>query len=406
MKRIGTSGQRRTGITAGTEADPTKGLSSGQLRQPETVPVASSQTGECLTKEETQGDPGDLLGSFSLRSLDGIIIIDGQGQVLEWNKGEEEITGIPRSEAVGRPLWEVQYRLVPHEKRNPAFLEIAREKIFNGLKEGARLRRVLEEEIECPGGARRTIQSIIFTIQSGEQVLACGISRDITEHKKIEQEQVRQLERLTLEIRQAEDQERKRVSEILHGDVQQQLVAAKLHLAVLGERLKNDAMLEAMAGRIDKMVTGALEISRNLSHELNPPVLSQCDFSEALDWLAEQMKERHGLSVHFGRSERIELHSEPLRTFLFRAAQEMLFNVIKHARAQEAEVGVRRRRGRIYLFVSDNGSGFDPRSCNKTNGYGLSSVRQRARLLGGGMSVRSAPGKGSFFLVSVPDHEK
>ncbi len=84
--------------------------------------------------EEALRESEDRLRTFIRQSQDGIIIIDRQGKLAEWNTGEEQITGIPRSQALGQPLWEVQHRLAPREKRTPAFLQTAKEKIFSGLK--------------------------------------------------------------------------------------------------------------------------------------------------------------------------------------------------------------------------------------------------------------------------------
>lgn len=128
----------------------------------------------------------DRFRTFIDQSLDGIIIIDNNGNIIEWNPAEEEMTGIPRSEAIGRPLWDVQYRLAPADRRTPEFLRMAREKIVIGMGEGTSLKRLLEDEIELRDGTRRVLQSVVFIIRIGDETLAGGISRDITERKKIE----------------------------------------------------------------------------------------------------------------------------------------------------------------------------------------------------------------------------
>ncbi len=136
------------------------------------------QAEDALRKSE------ERLRTFIRHSLDGIIIIDSEGKILEWNEGEEQITGIHSSEAMSQPLWEIQYQLAPDEKKNPAFLGMTKEKILNGLKEGIGLKRVLEDEIQRPDGTRRIIQSVLFAIRSGTEMLAGGISRDITDRKR------------------------------------------------------------------------------------------------------------------------------------------------------------------------------------------------------------------------------
>jgi PAS domain S-box-containing protein len=133
------------------------------------------------------------------RSRDGIIILDGRGKILEWNKGEEAITGIPRSEAVGHPIWELRYRLLPDEIKNDEYLREFRENAIEGLKEGAELQRLLEQEIQRPDGTRRVLQSIVFSLPSNEGCLAGAISRDITEQKLLE-ENLRERQALLIEV--------------------------------------------------------------------------------------------------------------------------------------------------------------------------------------------------------------
>jgi len=89
--------------------------------------------------------------------------------------------------------------------------------------------------------------------------------------------------------------------------------------------------------------------------------------------------------------------------FLFRAAQELLFNVVQHAGVKEATLRVQRRGRYVRLRISDRGRGFDPQELRKTVGFGLLSIRERVELLGGRMKINSAPGQGSTFSIMVPD---
>jgi PAS domain S-box-containing protein len=123
------------------------------------------------------------LQAFIQHSQDGIIIINRHGIIVEWNKGEEQITGIRQSEALGQPLWQIQYKLSPEGQSNPDFKLIAQEKMMKGIEEGPDLKRVLVEEIQRPDGSKRKIQSIIFAVPYDNQILAGAITRDITETK-------------------------------------------------------------------------------------------------------------------------------------------------------------------------------------------------------------------------------
>jgi PAS domain S-box-containing protein len=232
---------------------------------------------------------------------------------------------------------------------------------------------------------------------------------DVTEQQTAFQElehRARQLQKLTLELSQAEDRERKRLAGILHDDLQQQLAAARFHLSLLSRRVSADPATQQTVAQIDQILKDSIERSRSLSHELSPVVLYQSDLGETFEWLARQLKDKHGLRVDVESRGRVNPSSEPLKVFLYRTAQEILFNVVKHARVKEARLRVQWMHGRVWVTISDRGRGFDPRSLGKADGFGLLSIRERIELLGGRMKIRSAPGRGSTFLIAVPDGQE
>ncbi len=229
---------------------------------------------------------------------------------------------------------------------------------------------------------------------------------DVTERRnaidELEQ-RARQLQQVTLEMMDAEDRERRRLAEILHDDLQQTLAAAKFQLGLLDGRVRSDEDLVETVQQVKQMLKDAIEKSRSLSHELGPAVLSQGGLDDTFAWLAQQMESKHGLVVHVRTRGPVHSPSEPVRMFLYRAAQEILFNVIKHAEVSEAKLRLKRVRNQLRLTISDKGQGFDLGSLAHTAGFGLLRVRERAELLGGRMKIKSAMGKGSTFLIAVPD---
>jgi CheY-like chemotaxis protein len=204
---------------------------------------------------------------------------------------------------------------------------------------------------------------------------------------------------------EAEERERRRMAEILHDDLQQVLAAAKFQVGLMRSRAKYDAALQATAAETDHMLKEAIEKSRSLSHELSPTVMHHADFAETLRWLAGQVQAKHGLVVHVQAAGDVHLQSEALKGLLYRAAQELLFNVVKHARVKEARIRVRQYRHWVCLAVSDRGRGFDPQELRETAGFGLLSIQERIGLLGGRMKIKSAKGTGSTFLIIAPNGE-
>ncbi len=217
------------------------------------------------------------------------------------------------------------------------------------------------------------------------------------------EQRARQLQKLTLELSEAEERERGRVAEILHDDLQQVLAAAKFHLSRVGSGTTSPAQSQEIVAQVRQMLKDAIEKSRNLSHELSPAVLRHGDLGETLDWLAEQMQAKHGLTVHVEVLGAVIVQSDIVKALVYRSAQELLFNVVKHARVQEARIRIRCLGCYVCLSVSDRGRGFDPQEVKQTTGFGLLSIRERVALLGGRTKVRSARGRGTTFHLIVPD---
>jgi signal transduction histidine kinase/CheY-like chemotaxis protein len=213
----------------------------------------------------------------------------------------------------------------------------------------------------------------------------------------------RQLQRLALELTQTEERERRRMAEILHDDLQQIIAAAKFRLSVMRSRAGHDAPLQELAAQVEQMLKDAIDKSRSLSHELSPAALYRSDLNEALDWLAGQMRSQHGLLVQMRAPVPVSLASDTIAALLYRTAQELLFNVVKHAHVNEAGMAVRRHGRWVCLSVSDRGAGFDPQELAAARGYGLLGIRERIGLLGGCVKTHSAKGKGSRFFIAVPD---
>ena len=235
-------------------------------------------------------------------------------------------------------------------------------------------------------------------------VLNCA---DVTQRQKAYSElehRAQQLQKLARELSETEDRERQRLAEILHDDLQQTLAAAKFHRRPAEEEGPGRTRRSRLSPtEIDHMLRDAIDKSRSLSHELSPALLHCGDFTETLEWLADKVQAQHGLTVRVQTHGGLGATSDAIKAFLYRATQELLFNVIKHAQTGEAAIRVRRLGRCISLSVSDEGRGFDPQNLKETNGFGLLSLRERAEVLGGHMRIKSTAGKGSTFQITVPD---
>ena len=122
------------------------------------------------------------------QSMDGITLTDERGMIIEYNKGEEDILGIARENAIGMYIWELQASMVKDLRYNPEFRDRIKSLVQKYLKTGKipQANNYMELEIDRPDGSKRTIHVMTFSIQTEKGYMLCGISRDITERKRAE----------------------------------------------------------------------------------------------------------------------------------------------------------------------------------------------------------------------------
>jgi len=210
---------------------------------------------------------------------------------------------------------------------------------------------------------------------------------------------------LAREVNKAEQRERQRIGRLLHDDLQQLLVSAKMRLGTVSS-MKSEARQEQLR-EVTTLLDAAINSSRSLTAQLSPPLLEDAGLEAGLRWLARSLQEKHGLRVGLD----LALGSEPIdfndRDFLFHAAREMLFNVVKHAGVRAATLKASVKNREVRLEVSDGGAGFDLAVLDQKESaigdrLGLRTLRERAQLLGGGFVLETQPGKGVRVQVFFP----
>lgn len=215
-----------------------------------------------------------------------------------------------------------------------------------------------------------------------------------------------QLGLLAKELTRAEQQERRRLGQLLHDHLQQLLVGA----LIAAERVQRHPTPEAADDleRLGMLLNEAITASRTLMADLSPPILHEDGLTSALQWLARLMQRRHRLAVELDLAEDLSPDDEILRVFLFECVREALFNVVKHAGVLAAKVELRRQGSdNLRIWVSDRGRGFDASALSERrpspeDGLGLVSMRERMSLLGGEAHVESHPGGGTRVMLSAP----
>lgn len=264
--------------------------------------------------------------------------------------------------------------------------------------------RTMEEYVDLPEG-RRYYQSVKFPLQDPvEGVMAtAGISIDITERKLMEENLKAyhsQLQSLASELTLTEERERRQIAAGLHDEIAQPLALARIQLGQLVEEETAEGC-QRTAVQVRKLLEEAIRKVRTLIFELSPPILYELGLEAALRSLAESFTRQHNLPVDFADDSRDKPLTEELQVLLFQAVRELLVNVLKHAEASRAKVAIGREGDSVQVVIEDNGTGFQM-GRDERNGFGLFSIRERLRHLGGAIEFTTAIGHGTRIVVSVP----
>ncbi|WP_342429836.1 PAS domain-containing protein [Neobacillus sp. FSL H8-0543] len=229
-----------------------------------------------------------------------------------------------------------------------------------------------------------------FLDDKGKPYQYLAIRFEITERKRVEQE----LQSMMTTIIDVQEEERKRLSRNLHDGIGQNLYS---HLITI-----NRLMTEVdhpLIQQMQKEATELIEEIREISWELRPSVLDDLGLVPAIRSFLSRYSENYNIDVYFDcvLNQRLDIGIE---LTIYRIIQEALTNVRKYAEVSEATVTVRKIDDIIRVMIEDQGCGFD--LSEQTHGVGLFSMDERARSVGGELTVSTSPGKGTKIILEVP----
>lgn len=365
---------------------------------------------------------------------EGLLLLDADGNLMDVNRAVLDLWGYDTAGPVLGPYRELvrYFKICDLDGRTLPIQKWPLGRVLSGevIKE-------YEVRVNCHETGRSFVGSFNGTPiydEEGRRVLHIVTVRDITEqheariHIRQSREALRRmnerleervaertaeveqlacrLRALAAEMSRVEQRERKRIARILHDHLQQILASARMHL----ERARTESDLERLRSTLDRvqgLVGQGIEVSRSLSVELSPPVLTHAGLPEGLCWLAGGMAEQHRFRVTVRSIRPVEPIPEEIRFFLFESVRELLFNAVKHAQVDEAEVTLNREPAdQVRITVEDRGRGFDAAALedhlSQEATFGLFSIRERMAHLGGAMKIDTQPGRGCRITLTTP----
>lgn len=231
--------------------------------------------------------------------------------------------------------------------------------------------------------------------------IAATLERRVAERTVEAERRAVKIRELASELTRAEQRERQRLARLLHDHLQQLLVASRLRVELLRDNIQDPPLQDAVK-ELEELLREAGDAARSLAVELCPPILHERGLLAALGWLADWMRQKHALSVTVLADERAEPLDDSLRMLLFEIVRELLFNVVKHAGTDKAEVRCSLQgEQELVIVVSDGGKGLAAEQA-EDRGSGLANIRHRLELVDGRLEIESMPGHGTRVRIRLP----
>lgn len=294
-------------------------------------------------------------------------------------------------------------------------------KVYPDERYRKKIRERITADMNSGKLSRMQWNGIEVTTQSGEkkyiyakniplpaQNLMISTVMDITDRIKNEKEiedYQKKLKHLSTEIVLIEERQRKAIAANIHDNLSQALVISKMRL----NELLNQASQKRFSDEVRtvvNLVSEALENSRKITYDLSPPVLYELGLVEALEWLAEKVGRDYELEVSFHSEIEDIMLPESKLILVYRAVQEVLNNVVKHAHATKVNLNIiKEDHKRFMICVKDNGVGFEKHEAtvkSMAGGFGLFAVKERIENLSGNFEIHSEKEKGTKVKIIIP----
>ena len=354
--------------------------------------------------EDREAVPGlkDLVqtvSKFVEFSKDGILILDESGSLTAWNPALEDLTGLMRSEVLGKKVWDVQYSLLPDARKDTSTHDHFRQVVLSMLETGRSpaLERTHEHEIRHTDASVRTVESFLFAIPTSKGFMISGILRDITERKRADRALLEANRKLNL------------MGSITRHDINNQLtILSGYHMLLeTGSPGLPAAEIFSILNRATTRIQKILAFTKEYQDVgVKSPVWQQLD---ALISRAKSTLETAHVTISLEPSCRdIEILADPMLVKVF---YNLIDNSLRHGEhVSEIRFSCARENDNLYLIYEDNGAGIPDtirpvlfeRGKGKNTGYGMFLVREILAITGFTIAEKGEAGKGARFEIVVP----
>jgi PAS domain S-box-containing protein len=341
-----------------------------------------------------------------------IIVVDTKGRIQEINGEAERILGWQRQEVLGKSSIEL---LVPEEARNLA--ELGRRKILGG-----QISRGEEFSLRLQDGSERLFlwNSNLLHDSQGQPLGIIAVGHDITKRKEAEKalmQSEQKLHQLATQLLTVQEDQRRRLSQELHEEMGQTLLAMKLRLSAIKENLQENSPKKQKSvmedcDQLSQYLQGLVDNIRRLSRDLSPAILEDLGLPAAIRNLCDEFclshKNIEKCICDIGEINGILSQQDQIN--IYRIVQESFANIAKHSDASKLWLTIKKQNNRVSFELKDNGKGFEPDEVlfqqSSATGLGLTALDERVRILGGTLRIDSRKGEGTRVSFDIPARER
>jgi PAS domain S-box-containing protein len=322
---------------------------------------------------------------------DALFLHDAQGKIIDVNRRACERLGFSRTELLEMNILDIDAK--PYKINGESLPWNLPDSEYPLTFEGMHRQK---------DGDLFPVEVRLSVLQTADQRLFLGLVRDITERKQAEAA-MKAEERLLRQLLDLLENDRKLVAFEIHDGLAQQLTGLLMQLQVMEaarERHAPAEVLDNLPKILDLAEKSVVEV-RRLIGGLRPPILDESGMVAAIEFLVGEMRNTEPATIEFKHDDDIRDLAGPLESAIFRIVQESLTNACRYSQSKKIEIELKQSENTLHLRIQDWGVGFDPQKIGGPH-YGLSGIRQRARLMGGSAEIVSAPGEGTTVTVQLP----